>query len=253
MAFYSYARMVDEIGDTYEGDRCQLLDLVECQLSEVLADTEAVDVWPIVAGAARSVWELGADPKPLFDLIAANRQDQVVNGYTTFEDLLGYCALSANPVGRLVLVAFGADSPERAGWSDAICTGLQLAEHWQDVAEDALAGRVYVPKEDLERFGVEPAAFKAGRPVDPTCRALMVFEVARARRFLDAGAPLISSLTGAARWAVAGFWAGGHAALDGIASRRFEVLTSSPRTSRLRTITMAVGALRGGSTARVAA
>jgi squalene synthase HpnC len=242
-AFYAYARLVDELGDAYEGDRRAALDEVEAQTRAALVDTSAQDVWPIVAEGARSVSELGADAQPLFDLIAANRQDQTVHEYATFDDLLGYCALSANPVGRLVLAAFGAAGDDAARWSDSMCTGLQLAEHWQDVAEDAVAGRIYVPQEDLERFGVDRNALTAGPPASGAFRALMVFEVFRARRFLDGGKPLIASLQGSARWAVAGFWAGGHAALNAIAARRFDVLAGSPRASRVGTITRAISAL----------
>jgi squalene synthase HpnC len=242
-AFYAYARLVDELGDAYEGDRHAALDEMEEQTRAALVDSCAPDVWPVVADGARSVSELGADAQPLFDLIAANRQDQSVHEYATFDDLLGYCALSANPVGRLVLAAFGADGDDRARWSDSICTGLQLAEHWQDVAEDAAAGRIYLPQEDLARFGVDRTALTAGAPASREFRALMVFEVARARGFLDGGKPLIASLQGSARWAVAGFWAGGHGALNAIAARRFDVLAGSPRTSRVGTLTRAISAL----------
>jgi squalene synthase HpnC len=202
-----------------------------------------VGALPVVATAVRSTLELGADPKPLFDLIAANRQDQSVRAYDTFDDLLAYCALSANPVGRLVLAAFRASGEDRFAWSDSICTGLQLAEHWQDVAEDAAAGRVYLPREDLDRFGVAPSTLSAGPPASRGLRALMVFEVARARGSLDRGRPLLASLSGSARWAVAGFWAGGHAALDGIAQRRFDVLAGTPHRSRVRTVTRAMTAV----------
>ncbi|HEX4540387.1 MAG TPA: squalene/phytoene synthase family protein, partial [Acidimicrobiales bacterium] len=143
LGFYAFARFVDEIGDTYKGDRLAALDEVEAQVVAVLDDQDLEGALPVVATAVRSVSELGADAKPLFDLIAANRQDQSVGAYDTFDDLLAYCALSANPVGRLVLAAFKASDEARFAWSDSICTGLQLAEHWQDVAEDASAGRVY--------------------------------------------------------------------------------------------------------------
>jgi squalene synthase HpnC len=242
-AFYSYARLVDEIGDAYDGDRRAALDEVEDQTRSALVDPSAREVWPVVADGARSVLDLGADPRPLFDLIAENRQDQSVHEYRTFDDLLGYCALSANPVGRLVLAAFGTAGADKVRWSDSICTGLQLAEHWQDVAEDAAAGRIYLPQEDLERFGVDPSALIAGPPANRAFRALMVFEVARARGFLDGGKPLIASLHGSARWAVAGFCAGGHAALNAIVARRFDVLAGSPRASRVGAIARAITAL----------
>ena len=108
-------------------------------------------------------------PQPLLDLIQANRQDQQVTRYRTFADLQQYCELSANPVGQIVLYIFGAATPERIALSDRICTALQLAEHWQDVAEDLANGRIYLPAEDLERFGCTEADLAApaaghGRP-----------------------------------------------------------------------------------------
>ena len=130
-----------------------------------------------------------AIPQQVFaDLIRANRQDQVVSRYPAFSDLAGYCQLSANPVGRIVLHVFGAATPERMILSDRVCTALQLAEHWQDVAEDFRAGRIYLPAEDMERFGVaesDLAAASAG----PQLRALMAFEVERARRLLGRRRP----------------------------------------------------------------
>lgn len=250
LAFYAFARFVDEIGDSYEGDRLAALDEVEAQTLAALHDQDRVSALPVVATAVRSVSELGTDPKPLFDLLAANRQDQLVSAYDTFDDLLAYCALSANPVGRLVLAAFRVSGEAQFAWSDAICTGLQLAEHWQDVAEDAAAGRVYLPRADLDRFDVEPSALSAGPPASRALRALMVFEVARARGSLDRGRPLIAALSGSARWAVAGFWAGGHAALDGIALRGFDVLAGTPHRSRLRTVTRAMTAVVAAHGAR---
>ena len=231
MAFYGYARLVDQIGDSYQGDRRAALDWLAAETDAALDDPAGRH--PLVAAAAAAVRRLGMDPAPLHDLIAANRMDQDVTTYATFSDLVGYCSLSADPVGRLVLGAFGALDPERASLSDAICTGLQLAEHWQDVREDAAAGRVYLPRVDLGRFGVDPAELAGPGPASSALRALMAFEVARARRELDRGRPLVGLLRGRARWAVAGFWAGGHAALDAIAGRDFDVLQAPARRSPL--------------------
>jgi phytoene/squalene synthetase len=144
-------------------------------------------------------------------LIEANRQDQRVSRYPRFEDLVGYCELSANPVGELVLHVFGARTEERVRWSDAICTALQLAEHWQDVEEDYAAGRVYIPQEDLERFGVAEEDLSG-----PAFRALMAFEVERARSILREGLPLVRSVRGRQRLAVAAFAGGGLAALEAV-------------------------------------
>lgn len=222
MAFYGYARLVDQVGDAYPGDRRAALDRLDAEVGAALSG-EGKPVHTLVAEAVTSLHELGADPQPLFDLIAANRMDQDVHSYETFGELVGYCRLSANPVGRLVLAAFGASTPERVAWSDSICTGLQITEHCQDVREDALAGRVYLPSEDLRRFGVDPASLTQAGPSSPAVKALLAFQVARARRWLDDGLPLVDSLRGRPRWAVAGFWAGGQAALDAIADRDFDV------------------------------
>jgi 15-cis-phytoene synthase len=141
---------------------------------------------------------------------------------------VGYCRLSANPVGRIVLHVFGSFSPQRAELSDSVCTALQLAEHWQDVAEDLRAGRIYLPAQDLDRFGcTEEDLAQASAP--PQVRALIAFETGRAMALLDAGAPLIGTLPGAARAAVAGYVAGGRAALAAIAAADHDVLRATPR------------------------
>jgi squalene synthase HpnC len=232
-AFYGFARLVDYLGDDYSGDRLGALNWLECETRSALDEpleprAGAESRHPLIVKAATSVHDLRIDPQPLFDLIEANRRDQQAASYETFEDLLAYCRLSANPVGRLVLGVFGVEGADRLDYSDAICTGLQLAEHWQDVLEDARAGRVYLPSEDLRRFGVDATLLASG-PATPQLRALMVFEVARARSWLDRGLPLLSLVTGRTRWAVAGFWAGGQAALDAIAKRDFDVLLPASR------------------------
>jgi squalene synthase HpnC len=232
-AFYGFSRLVDYLGDDYSGNRLDALRWLESETRSALDEpvepqTGSESPGVLIVHAATSARDLGIDPQPLFDLIEANRRDQEVASYETFEDLLGYCRLSANPVGRLVLGVFGVGGADRLAYSDAICTGLQLAEHWQDVQEDARAGRVYLPSEDLHRFGIDASLLTSG-PATPEFRALMVFEVARARTYLDRGLPLLKLVTGRTRWAVAGFWAGGHAALDAIARRDFDVLRPASR------------------------
>jgi len=252
VAFYGFARLTDELGDSYPGDRLAALDWLASTLEASLSQVdrsgrkglgEGVDhgchpdepeAATLVAEAARSVVSLGLDPGLLFDLIEANRWDQRRHRYASFEELLAYCRLSAVPVGRLVLGAFGCSDGRRQAWSDSICTGLQLVEHWQDVAEDARSGRVYLPGEDLERFGVDLAELERP-PASERLRALMAFESWRARVTLDRGAALIGSLGGPARWAVCGFWAGGHAALDRLAAAGFDPFAGPfrPRGHRL--------------------
>lgn len=194
---YGFARLVDDAGDLAEGDRLALLDWIEADLDR--------GEHPLIARARDLPRE------PLMRVIEANRQDQRVTRYPRFEDLVAYCELSANPVGELVLHVFGARTEERVRWSDAICTALQLAEHWQDVEEDHAAGRVYIPQEDLERFGVAEEDLSG-----PAFRALMAFEVERARSLLREGLPLVRSLRGRQRLAVAAFAGGGLAALEAV-------------------------------------
>jgi squalene synthase HpnC len=188
---------------------------------------------PVVRALARTVVSCAIPAQPFLDLIEANRQDQVVTRYPVFADLLGYCRLSANPVGRIVLHVFGAATPGREALSDQVCTALQLAEHWQDVAEDLRAGRIYLPLADLDRFAVSEADLAAPR-AGPGVRALIAFQVRRARDLLDAGAPIVGTLRGAARLAVAGYVAGGRAALAAIAASGHDPLPATPRPGRAR-------------------
>jgi squalene synthase HpnC len=221
-AIYGFARLVDDAGDLAAGDRDALLDWIE-------ADLERGE-HPLIAGVR------GLPRAPLLRLVDANRQDQRVSRYPTFDDLVAYCDLSANPVGELVLHVFEAATPERVAWSDRICTALQLAEHWQDVGEDFRMGRVYIPQEDLERFGVTEEELAAGAPSEAFAR-LLAFEVERARSVLREGLPLVRSLRGRARLAVAAFAGGGLAALDAVERSGYDVLGRAPRAgtvARLR-------------------
>jgi squalene synthase HpnC len=234
MAVYVYARTVDDIGDQAPpGERMRLLAEVEQDVGLLYA-AGGEPLLPAVRGLAPTVADCGVPMSPLVNLIRANEQDQSVSRYETFDDLVGYCRLSADPVGRIVLHVFGCYSDERAELSDRICTGLQLAEHWQDVAEDLRAGRIYLPMEDMRAYACtedDLAAASASRNV----RELIAFEVRRARSLIDAGAPLVGTLRGAARAAVAGYVAGGRAALSAIAAADHDVLAGLRKPSRRRT------------------
>jgi len=235
MAVYRFARTVDDVGDEAPPDqRLGLLGELEADIARLYDHGSGVAPGSeAVLGLGPAVTECAIPAQPFTDLIQANRQDQVVARYQTFEDLLDYCRLSANPVGRIVLYVFGSFSEQRAALSDRVCTALQLAEHWQDVAEDLRAGRVYLPAEDIDRFGVSDEDL--ARPsAPPTVRALMAFETARARSLLDSGAPLVGSLRGWARAAVAGYVAGGRAALTAIAAADHDVLRVTPRPRKQR-------------------
>ena len=188
----------------------------------------------------------GLPPGPFIALIEANRQDQLKRSYATYEELLAYCTLSANPVGELVLRVFEAGSPERIRLSDSVCTALQLAEHWQDVAEDHAADRTYLPSEDLAAFRVSEDDLGAGQTGASLAR-LIAFEVQRASELLDDGARLVGSLHGAARVAVAGYVGGGRAALEAIEAAGYDVLAGPPRASRRSRLLHALRAYRRGA------
>lgn len=231
-AVYGFARLVDELGDSHRGDRLAALDWLEQELERAYADDAQ---HPLMKTLQRALAARPLPREPFRRLIEANRLDQRVAGYETFEQLLSYCALSANPVGELVLHVFGLATPERIALSDRICSALQLAEHWQDVVEDSERGRVYLPAEDLRRFGVaavEPSSADAA--LRSRMRELMAFEVARARTMLAEGAPLVAMTPGRPKLAVAAFVAGGRAALAAIERAGFDVLDGPPRAGRVR-------------------
>jgi squalene synthase HpnC len=238
-ALYCFARLTDDLGDQAREKGQADADLRLRLLDELAADVDRIYQGttphsPVMREMAVTVAECDVPAQPLFDLIQANRQDQHVTRYATFADLGRYCELSANPVGQVVLYIFGAATPDRIKLSDSICTALQLAEHWQDVAEDLANGRIYLPGEDLERFGVT-AADLAAPSAGPAVTNLMRFETDRAQAILDEGAPLVGTLRGSARLAVAGYLAGGRAALAAIRANRYDVLraTARPRKPRL--------------------
>ncbi|HWX44714.1 MAG TPA: squalene synthase HpnC [Solirubrobacteraceae bacterium] len=237
LAIYGFARLVDELGDA-DGypiaDRLAALDWLEEELDRAYAGRAR---HPLLVGLQETLRECRLPREPFMRLIEANRVDQRVARYQTWEQLLGYCRLSADPVGELVLSAFGQATPERVALSDRICTALQLAEHWQDVAEDVARGRIYLPAEDLERFGCGEFELHAPR-ASWRLRGLLAFEVARTRALMDEGAPLLDTLHGRERVAVAAFVAGGRAALDAVERTGYDVLgdppTHAPRASRAR-------------------
>jgi squalene synthase HpnC len=239
-AVYGFARLVDDAGDLYAGDRLTLLDWIESDLDRAYTGRAE---HPLLQRLAAVLAELPLPRQPFLRLIEANRRDQEVTRYETWQELAAYCVLSANPVGELVLHVLGAASTERIALSDSVCTGLQLAEHWQDVGEDLARGRIYLPHEDLERFGVAEGDLVADEPTEPF-RRLMAFEVERARGLLAAGLPLVASLRGRGRLAIAAYVGGGRAALDAIERSRFDVLRRSPRAPKVARLASTINVLR---------
>ncbi|MEV7182262.1 squalene synthase HpnC [Kitasatospora sp. NPDC093679] len=256
MAVYGFARLVDDAGD---GDlaepervaalldvpvvadrtafRLGLLDGLERDLDRAfetaLGQGGEPPRHPLMKALVPLADRHPVTPEPFRRLIEANRVDQTTTRYATYRDLIGYCTLSADPVGRLVLALAGVATPERIVLSDAICSGLQVVEHIQDVAEDLGRGRIYLPADSLERFGVtedDLAAPTAG----PRVRELIAFEAERARTLLDRGAPLVGTVHGRLRLLLAGFTAGGYAALAAVEAAGYDVLARQPKPDKRR-------------------
>jgi squalene synthase HpnC len=242
LALYGFARLADELGDEVEGDRLAALDWLDRELDLAYAGAAT---HPLLRRLEPTLVACRLPRDPFQRLIEANRQDQHVRRYQSWESLRAYCHLSADPVGELVLHVFGAATPERIERSNEICTALQLIEHCQDVAEDLERDRVYMPLDDLARF--ELRVDDLATPVrSQAVRRLIEFEVARARGLLRDGAPLIATLRGRARLAVAGFVGCGHAALDAIVADGCDVVAGAPRASNRARLAATVRALAGG-------
>ncbi|GHC14291.1 MULTISPECIES: squalene synthase HpnC [Streptomyces rochei group] len=258
MAVYGFARLVDDIGDgdlapggadarllgvpaDRADDRLLMLDAFEEDLRRVFDGTPR---HPLLLRLQPTVHRRSLTPEPFLGLIAANRQDQLVGRYETYDDLLAYCELSANPVGRLVLAVTGTATPERIRRSDAVCTALQIVEHLQDVAEDLGRDRVYLPAEDMKRFHVQEADL-AAPTANASVRALIAFEAQRARDLLREGAPLVGSVRGRLRLLLAGFVAGGRAALRAIAAAEHDVLPGPPKPGKVDLLREMGPTLRG--------
>ena len=232
LAVYGFARLVDDIGDEYDGDRLAALDWIEAELC--LARTGHA-THPVMTQLTPFLTELDVDDEPFLALIEANRLDQRKHRYQTQAELAEYCALSANPVGGLVLAVFDAATPERIALSDAVCTGLQLVEHLQDIGEDYTEkDRIYFPADEMTRFGVAEDDLGAARASEQL-RRLVAHQCDTARGLLSRGEPLVASLTGWAKVTVAGYAAGGFAALDAIAGADYNVLGKLRAPSKVRT------------------
>ncbi len=243
MAIYGFARLTDDIGDEAEGDRLALLDWLDDELT-LAAEGRAIH--PVFQRLTPLILDLHLSLEPFRNLIEANRVDQRVTRYETFDDLVGYCMLSAAPVGRLVLAVFHVATPERIEWSDQVCIALQLVEHLQDIGEDARNGRIYMPLDDLSEFGVAEDDLLDASTSDPL-RALVARETERTRALLASGAPLATSLPLLARLAVSGFIGGGLAAADSIERAGFDVLGVACHTRTRNVLTHTMRGFAGAS------
>ncbi len=246
LAVYGFARLADDIGDEAGGDRLLLLDWLAREL-ELAAVGRATH--PLLQRLTPTIRRFELPLDPFHRLIEANRRDQTVVRYETFEDLVAYCRLSATPVGELVLRIFEVSTAARLALSDDVCIALQIIEHLQDVGEDVARDRIYLPQNDLRAYGCAEGDLRAPR-TSPVLRTVLRYEAGRARRLLASAAPLTRQLPLQPRIAVCGFAAGGMAALDAIEAARFEVLAVRCRPRPLRLGARLVGGFLTASVGR---
>jgi squalene synthase HpnC len=248
---YAYCRISDDLGDE-TGDTqvsLALLDRWEQELDAtygvIAGSAEASTVrHPVFVALADTIQTCGIPQHEFSDLLTAFRQDQTVTRHETFEDLLGYCRNSANPVGHLVLYLCGYSDAERQQLSDYTCTALQLANFWQDVSVDWKKGRVYLPLEDLRRFGVSEDQIAEGK-FNGQFRELMRFEVERAREWFDRGLPLVKMVNRSLALDLELFSRGGLAILQAIEKQDYNVLARRPSLSKIRKAQLALRAVVG--------
>jgi phytoene/squalene synthetase len=264
LAVYGFARLADELGDEFTGDRLAALDWLEVELDRAYLGSAR---HPLLVRLQQTLAECALPRKAFVRLIDANRLDQRSLCYESWEQLQAYCSLSANPVGELVLGVFELASPERIELSNRVCTALQLVEHIQDLGEDVRRGRYYLPAQDLACFdcsheqlaqlcsqGGHDLDLKGVPVVSPTpigdfsgqsvrLSKAIAFEVARARTLLAAGLPLVAGVHGRPKLALAGFVAGGEAALEAIDRADFDVLGAVPRPTVSRRVRLLASVL----------
>ncbi|QDS96140.1 All-trans-phytoene synthase [Roseimaritima multifibrata] len=241
---YAFCRTADDLADESGSPKIALkrLNALQIDLQECFDENGTPE--GILLALRDTITRHTLPSQPFFDLLDAFQQDQRVSEYMTFDSLLNYCQRSANPVGRIVLRLAGLDSPKLDQLSDSICTGLQLANFWQDVRRDLAIGRIYIPLEDRNRFGVTEADLS-----EPTAsakvRELIAYEVARTETFFAQGMPLAQQVP---RWLARDirlFAHGGLATLHAIGKQNYDVLRRRPKVSRWRQAQLACAALGG--------
>ncbi len=242
-AIYAYCRVSDDLGDEV-GDTTlslALLDLWERELDACYAGRAR---HPVFVALAETIRACSIPREPFADLLVAFRQDQTVTRYQNMQQLLDYCRYSANPVGRLVLYACGYADEERFRFSDATCSALQLANFWQDVRVDYPKGRIYLPQDDMQRFGVTEQTIASG-VATPEFRALLQYEVDFARNLFLEGLPLIGRVDRDLAVDLDLFSRGGLAILRAIQQQNYDVLSARPAISKRTKLALAMRAVSG--------
>lgn len=239
-AVYAYCRWADDLADETAGG-AEALALLDWWRNELTAAYDGEPRHPVMIALRETVRRFGIPRKPFLDLLVAFEQDQRTKSYATFAELLAYCRNSANPVGRLVLHLFECFDEERGRLSDEVCTGLQLANFWQDVARDHAIGRVYLPEEDRRRFGYRDEDLHA-RQFTQAFRDLLEFEVERTRGYFKRGSALLPLVPKSVRIDVDLFIRGGEAILNAIEGIGYDVWTQRPHVSKWRKARLLGGA-----------
>lgn len=240
---YSYCRISDDLGDEVGNPQqsLQMLDQWEAELAACYAGSPR---HPVFVALAETVRQFAIPQHEFSDLLVAFRQDQTVTRFDTFNDVLGYCRYSANPVGHLVLYLCGYSDAERQQLSDCTCTALQLTNFWQDVAVDYEKGRIYLPLEDLHHYGVTETEIAAHRAT-PGFASLMKFEVQRAREWFGRGLPLVKKVSRELAIDLDLFSRGGQEILNAIERQHFDVLSRRPAISKARKLWLVLRAATG--------
>ena len=240
---YAYCRISDDLGDEV-GDPSAALQLIDQWEGELNACYFGNPRHPVFVALAETVRKFEIPKQTFADLLTAFRQDQTVTRYPTFEDLLGYCRYSANPVGHLVLYVCGYRDGERRALSDFTCTALQLANFWQDVSVDYAKGRIYLPLEDLQKLGVREADIASGQNTPVFCEMLR-FEVERAREWFRRGLPLAEKVDRALAIDIELFTRGGQEILNAIERQGYKILGRRPVISKSRKLALVARAAWG--------
>jgi squalene synthase HpnC len=240
---YAYCRLSDDLGDEVGNPAAslQLLDEWEAELNACYAGNPR---HPVFVALTETVRKFDIPIQPFADLLKAFRQDQAVTRYPTFDELLGYCRYSANPVGYLVLYLCGYRDAERQALSDFTCTALQLANFWQDVSVDYAKGRIYLPLEDLQRYNVSEQDIGATQNTASFCQ-MMRFEVERARDWFRRGLPLAKKVERELAVDIELFSRGGQEILNAIERQGFAVLGRRPSISKARKLALVMRAALG--------
>jgi squalene synthase HpnC len=238
---YAWCRWADDLADEV-GSNETSTELLQWWRDELAACYTGSPAHPVLVALRETIRQFDLSRQPFEDLLSAFEQDQRVTAYESFAELRDYCRRSANPVGRLVLALFNQAKSDLFDWSDSVCTGLQLANFWQDVARDADRGRVYLPRDECRRYGYSPEDLER-RATNFAFRELMQFQVERARDFLWAGLPLVDRLGGRLGIVIEMFARGGLRILDRIEAIDYRVWETRPVIAKRELAAVACGCL----------